>query len=223
MRALVSVFIAVLMDGYIFRYRDDEQFGKERMSYKLSRKFKLKSSKKTKKKFVLLLVFVPLFLLGASFFVFVAAQGTSIEEDANIWIDKIFTEYTHTKKVEGIAGTIQFGKENSIPFYFDLLKVDENAVLFGETLPGKAGRTIILGQNEHSFVSLSKIEIGDKIVVDCNGSKFIYTVNSACVVVASDIPLSETEESVLTLVTKYPFRSWGETDRRYVIEAILNQ
>ena len=179
---------------------------------------------KIKKRFILLLVFIPLFLLLASFFVYVAAQDNISDKDVAYWNEnkqQIISDYKCGNLNTEIAGTLQLAENYKLPFYSSLESNKEGAFLFGDTLPGDVGRTIILGHKEQGFYFLSKLKIGDEIIVESYNGEYKYIVSSIEIYVPSEVPLDSTDKSVLTLVSKYPFMSFSLTNRRYVVEAEL--
>ena len=194
------------------------------MTLELEGRAKKNRIKKISKRLLILLILIFSLLLETSFFVFVAAYDNSNEKEVSFWDDnceEIREEYLSNTLTTNIAGTIQFNKRNIFPFYSSVENVNEGASLFGHVLPGQIGRSIILGHKEQGFACLAKVEIGDIITVDSYEGEFLYVVRSVEVVVPSDIPLDNTEESILTLVSQYPFWSVS-ADRRYVVEAVLS-
>lgn len=183
----------------------------------------IKKMKKVRRKSVFLLAFfVPAALLAASFSVIAVAQDNVSDQNAEYWFDnreQLIADYHHDTLSSQIAGIIQFNEKNIVPIYNNIESANEGASLFGNTLPGEIGRCIIMGHQEQDFVYLSKLEIGDEIVVDSYKGKYTYTVKSIEVVVPSEIPFQDTDNSVLTLVSQYPFRSFNLANRRYVVEA----
>ena len=124
------------------------------MPYKTFKRPRKKSTRKIKKRYVLLLVFIPLFLLGASFFVYAAAQDNASEKDVKYWYqnhEEISEDYFRGESGVELAGIIKFDEKTIVPYYTGIQKINSNAVLFGTNLPGEAGRSVILGQNEYDF------------------------------------------------------------------------
>jgi len=193
------------------------------MTYKTLSRFDRNRAGRLKKRLLLLLIFIPLLLLGASFFVFAAAQDNFAEQSVNYWNenrDSLISSYSNGYPSSDIGGVIYFDETVSVPFYFNLKNVEEAASLYGSVLPGQTGRSIIMGHNDKEFAFLARLEVGDKIVVDCCESNHEYIVVSTKVVVPSEIPTEATEGPVLTLVSQYPFRALSLASRRYVVEAI---
>ncbi|MBN2878878.1 MAG: sortase [Clostridia bacterium] len=193
------------------------------MTYKMLRRLDKNRAGRLKKRLLLLLIFIPLFLLGASFFVFAAAQDNFAEQSVNYWNenrDSLIADYSNGHSGSDIAGVIYFDETVCVPFYFNLVNVEESASLYGSVLPGQSGRSIIMGHNDKEFAYLARLEAGDKIAVDSCEGMHEYVVISTRVVVPSEIPKEATDGSVLTLVSQYPFRAVSLASRRYVVEAI---
>ena len=177
-----------------------------------------------RKSVFLMVIFVPVALLAASFSVIAVAQDNISWNNATYWMDnrdQLIADYQDNALNSQVAGVIQFGEKNIVPIYNSIENAEEGASFFGFTLPGELGRCIIMGHQEQDFAYLSKLAIGDEIVVDSYNGEYIYVVESIEVVVPSEIPFEDTGESVLTLVSQYPFRSLNLANRRYVVEAVL--
>jgi len=180
--------------------------------------------KMRRKSIFLMVFFVPAALLAASFSVIAVAQDNVSGNNAAYWMDnrdQLIVDYQDKALSSQVAGVIQFDEKNIVPIYNSIENTEEGACFFGTTLPGELGRCIIMGHQEQDFAYLSKLAIGDEIVVDSYNGECIYVVESIEVVVPSEIPFEDTDESVLTLVSQYPFRSLNLANRRYVVEAVL--
>lgn len=183
-----------------------------------------KIQKVRRKSIFLMVFFVPAALLIASFTVIAVAQDNISNHNAVYWMDnrqQLIDEYNSNTVNSQVAGIIQFDENNIVPIYNNIKNAEEGASFFGSTLPGEAGRCIIMGHQEQDFVYLSKLEIGNEIVVDSYNGQHTYVVQSIEVVVPSEIPFEDTDQSVLSLVSQYPFRSWTLANRRYVVEAVI--
>lgn len=183
-----------------------------------------KMQKMRRKSIFLVVFFVPAALLIASFSVIAVAQDNMSEHDCAYWLEnrqQLIEDYSSDDISSQVAGIIQFDEKHNVPIYNNIENAEEGASFFGSTLPGELGRCIIMGHQEQDFVYLSKIEIGNEIVVDSYNGKYTYVVQSIEVVVPSEIPFEDTDSSVLTLVSQYPFRSFNLANRRYVVEAVL--
>jgi len=200
-------------------------FGRDIMTIRPHSKTTVSKMQKVKRKSIfLLLFFVPAALIAASFSVIAVAQDNVFEKDSTFWMnnrEQLITDYQNNDLSSQVAGVIQFDEKNIVPIYNSIENAEVGASLFGSTLPGETGRCIIMGHQEQDFVYLSKIAIGDEIVVDSYNGECIYVVEAIEVVVPSEIPFEETDKSVLTLVSQYPFRSLNLANRRYVVEAVL--
>ena len=90
----------------------------------------------------------------------------------------------------------------------------------GTALPGGAGNAGIAGHRDTFFRGLSKIRVGDTILVTTLEGAFEYRVQSCRVVGprATDV-LEDSAEQVLTLVTCYPFYYVGPAPERFIVRA----
>ena len=95
--------------------------------------------------------------------------------------------------------------------------------LDGTALPGTAGNSVIAGHRDTHFEFLRAVEPDDEIRIETpDGVEHRYRVTATRVVDESDTSvLRATAESVLTLVTCYPFRALGPGGPlRYVVQAV---
>ncbi len=99
---------------------------------------------------------------------------------------------------------------------------------FGPTLqqstsaPGEPGNVVIFGHNDTHFANLDQLERGQQLLLqDAQGNELRYRVSGLYVVNQYDtIWAQQSDESLLTLITCYPFSSasWGG-ELRYVVRA----
>ncbi|MCA9755900.1 MAG: class GN sortase [Candidatus Eisenbacteria bacterium] len=90
----------------------------------------------------------------------------------------------------------------------------------GTSHPGCGGNVVLAGHRDGSFAILSRLASGDVVRVVTRGTARSYVVESCHVVEADDASwLSEAGDDRLTLVTCYPFGTWGESGLRYVVVA----
>lgn len=93
----------------------------------------------------------------------------------------------------------------------------------GTTPPGEPGNTVFAGHRDTVFAFLSRVGIGDEIIVEAShGSRRRYAVASTHVVHEHDLwVLEPTTEAVLTLVTCYPLDGTRPNGPlRYVVRAV---
>jgi len=102
----------------------------------------------------------------------------------------------------------------------------------GTALPGQAGNFAIAGHRDGFFRSLKDVVAGDIIEVErpapanaqgqSSPQTDRYVVRTMKIVAPSDTSaLARTNESMLTLVTCYPFHYVGPAPQRYVVQAAL--
>ena len=79
--------------------------------------------------------------------------------------------------------------------------------LFGSSLPGQQGNTVIAGHRDTHFRFLKDIKPGDRLRLQSAGGKtFDYEVSETIVVHENQAEyIANTAENILTLVTCYPF------------------
>jgi sortase A len=87
--------------------------------------------------------------------------------------------------------------------------------------PGSSGNTGIAGHRDSFFRPLKDIALDDRIDLRTNGSVRTYVVRSLTVVSPKQVEvLAPTSDSVLTLVTCYPFFTQGEAPHRLIVRAM---
>jgi sortase A len=92
----------------------------------------------------------------------------------------------------------------------------------GTAWPGRPGNAAIAGHRDTFFRTLRHIERHDEILVTTSNDVSRYVVVSTRVVHPDDVSvLKSTDESVLTLVTCYPFFYVGRAPQRFIVRAML--
>jgi sortase A len=87
-------------------------------------------------------------------------------------------------------------------------------------LPGESGNVVIAGHRDTFFRPLRNIQLGDDIFIETPAGRFRYQVASVRVVSPRDLRvLRATDDSVLTLITCYPFWVLGNAPERFVVRA----
>lgn len=80
----------------------------------------------------------------------------------------------------------------------------------GTPNPGERGNMVMSGHNDvygEVFRDLDRLEVGAEIVVYAGSRKFRYVVQARRIVVPNDLsPLKPSRESILTLITCWPYR-----------------
>ena len=88
-------------------------------------------------------------------------------------------------------------------------------------LPGEPGNAVIAGHRDTFFRRLRHVAVGDDVFVDTPEGSVRYRVTTLRVVNPRDLSvLAATEDTVLTLITCYPFWVLGDAPDRFVVRAI---
>ena len=92
----------------------------------------------------------------------------------------------------------------------------------GTALPGSDGNIAIAGHRDGFFRSLKDVEVGAEIVVTSHRGSRSFLVFELLIVDPLDVcVLDPTEETMLTLVTCYPFYFVGPAPERFIVRAKL--
>ncbi len=91
----------------------------------------------------------------------------------------------------------------------------------GTAALGQRGNLGIAGHRDGFFRGLKDVEIGDAIEVRTLDETFTYRIADITIVEPTDVGvLDDTSESILTLVTCYPFYFIGHAPQRYIVQAV---
>jgi sortase A len=90
----------------------------------------------------------------------------------------------------------------------------------GTALPGQQGNVVIAGHRDTFFRPLRNIRKGDEITLTTLNGSYRYRVDFTEVVGPQDTEaLDASTDSILTLVTCYPFYFVGPAPRRFIVRA----
>lgn len=93
----------------------------------------------------------------------------------------------------------------------------------GTARPGERGNMALAGHRDSFFRALRHIQVDDVINVRTLGGGYEYRVDSTEVVGAGEMRVLEpTGDTVLTLVTCYPFGYVGHAPNRFIVRARLS-
>ncbi len=93
----------------------------------------------------------------------------------------------------------------------------------GTARPGERGNMALAGHRDSFFRALRHIRAGDTIRISTPGRHYEYRVASTEVVRPEETRvLDPTAETVLTLVTCYPFGYLGHAPDRFIVRARLS-
>jgi sortase A len=113
-----------------------------------------------------------------------------------------------------------------LPLYADISEINLNrgaGMIPGMAAPGEGGNLGVAAHRDGNFRPLENIRVGDAINIRTANSHYIYHVTSITVVDRTDAALlRRTDQSVITLVTCYPFRFVGPAPRRFVVRGLLD-
>ncbi len=94
----------------------------------------------------------------------------------------------------------------------------------GTAMPGAIGNAVIAGHRDTHFRVLKDIRKGDEILVRTVEGEFRYQVRATSIVGPEDTAaLQPSTDTVLHLVTCYPFYWIGSAPKRFVVEASLEK
>jgi sortase A len=134
------------------------------------------------------------------------------------------------------GGTVQRPADGALLGRIDIPRVGVSAVILegaGErwleqaaghlpdtALPGTDGNAAIAGHRDSTFSNLSRIRLGDTVVVTTPAVTRLYRVDSLRLVKPDDTAvLAPTHTARLTLITCYPFHYIGPAPDRFVVQA----
>lgn len=90
------------------------------------------------------------------------------------------------------------------------------------SFPGEQGNCIILGHRETFFNNLGELKLNDKVVLETQEKKSIYTVNEIRIIDKIDESLLKQKNNpLLLLITCYPIKPLGPIEKRYLVIAEL--
>jgi len=90
----------------------------------------------------------------------------------------------------------------------------------GTPMPGQRGNVAIAGHRDTFFRPLRNIQTDDEITLTTLGGSYRYLVDSAQVVSPDDTQvLDNSGDTILTLITCYPFYFVGPSPKRFIVRA----
>ena len=94
----------------------------------------------------------------------------------------------------------------------------------GTSPPGASGNIGIAGHRDTFFRELEDIQTGDSIVLRTHNGSQLFRVSEISIVDPLDLSvLDPTDETVLTLVTCYPFNYIGFAPERFIVRGVLEE
>ncbi len=94
--------------------------------------------------------------------------------------------------------------------------------ILGTARPGEGGNMVLAGHRDSFFRALQRIRRRDTIRIVTPQRSYVYAVDSTEIVKPQDTwVLNQTSDTVLSLVTCYPFRYVGHAPNRFIVRASL--
>jgi len=94
--------------------------------------------------------------------------------------------------------------------------------LSGTSLPGEKGNVVLAGHRDTFLRSLRKIQKGDEIGITTLAGLYQYRVDDIKIVGPNDTyVIAPSDDSILTIVTCYPFYFVGPAPKRFIVRARL--
>jgi sortase A len=116
------------------------------------------------------------------------------------------------------------GLKLSVPVYADTSarNLDRGAgFIAGTARPEAAGNVGIAAHRDGFFRALKDVAVGDRLEIERLSGTQVYRVSALSIVSPDDTrSLRPTGDSVVTLVTCYPFYYVGNAPRRYIVRAV---
>lgn len=116
------------------------------------------------------------------------------------------------------------GLKLSVPVYADTSARNLNrgaGFIAGTGRPEAAGNVGIAAHRDGFFRALKDVSVGDRLELERLSGTRVYRVSALSIVSPDDTrPLRQSGDSVVTLVTCYPFYYVGSAPRRYIVRAV---
>lgn len=144
------------------------------------------------------------------------------------WSERRKAEYEHARLKESgpTLAILRIASTNiEVPVFDSTSKTALNrgsGHVSDSALPGTSGNIAIAGHRDGFFRSLKDIEVGAKIELMSLHGQQTFEVSEIMIVDPLDVSvLDPTDETVITLITCYPFYFVGSAPDRFVVRANL--
>lgn len=159
----------------------------------------------------------------------VLLAGAADTPDTTLWSAKRIAEYEkYSRKAdaddvpEGIMRIPSV--DMKLPLFYGTQEANLTrgaGLIEGTASLGSPGNVGIAAHRDGYFRALKDVQIGDLIEVETLAGTLNYRIDDISIVYPEDIyVLDPTDESVLTLVTCYPFYFTGSAPQRFIVRAI---
>jgi len=156
----------------------------------------------------------------------VAAQTAAQAADTSLWAKGRIAAYNDSLEVNmGIPAALLHipSVDLTVPIFEGTAELNLSrgvGRIEGTSDIGEAGNIGLAGHRDGFFRSLKDVKVGDVIEVETLNERVSYRIGNFLIVDPSDIEvLNQTTESMLTLVTCYPFYFVGHAPQRYIVQA----
>lgn len=183
--------------------------------------------RRLQRKVALICLLLSLYFFGASGYIYAKAiLAQHLIEAA--WIKSL--ETNENQPPWSWADTYPVAKLNiSEHSFYVLAGITGRTLAFGPghmsstPLPGESGNTVVAGHRDTHFALLADVNLGERIQVETASGVFEYQISEVGIAHEQDMSVTAPEEeSVLTLITCYPFNAVNPNpELRYVIKAVL--
>jgi LPXTG-site transpeptidase (sortase) family protein len=157
----------------------------------------------------------------------VVEAATATASDGQLAAPAVYSPTPPTDLPRDLVGALEIPSVGlRAALYADTSEVHLNrgvGLIAGMAAPGEVGNLGVAAHRDGTFRPLEHIEVGAKVELHADNRRYVYRVTSITVVDRTDAALlRRTDESVITLVTCYPFRFVGRAPRRFVVRASLD-
>jgi sortase A len=156
------------------------------------------------------------------------SSGPAVAPDQSRWSENRIRAYARNpaEQAESIPQALLHIRsvKLTVPVYADTSDSTLNrgaGLIAGTAGPGATGNTGIAAHRDSFFRALKDVALGDRIEIEHFSGTRTYRVSALYVVSPDDMrPLEQTQHSVVTLVTCYPFYYVGSAPQRYIVRAV---
>jgi sortase A len=155
-----------------------------------------------------------------------AFNMSSFSPDQSMWSDKARAKFEKVKNDgNGPLAVIAINRLNIKGPVFegtDRKTLDRGiGVVEGTVMPGEVGNVALSAHRDSYFRPLKDVILGDRIELRTQNGVLDFEVSEITIVDSQDISvLDQTDTTVLTLITCYPFYYVGYAPDRFIVRAI---
>lgn len=145
--------------------------------------------------------------------------------DTTLWSEKRIADYEKYREAAEVPEAILRipAVDLELPVFYGTEEVNltRGAGIIEGTAPlGADGNTGIAAHRDGYFRALKDVSVGDALLVETLSGSHDYRIDELLIVYPEDVHvLDPTDESVITLVTCYPFYYTGSAPQRFIVRA----